>query len=205
MQEQDSSKKIFVKKEDEKVLVVEREKLFSERIIHGIKEIDFDFYKKLIEKNKKFLWRSEVEIDPSYKQIIPYLIFKFENKLFLMRRKNNSSDVRLQNKYSLGIGGHIKQTDIANNDIFDWARREFKEEVEFSGNFKFRPIGLLNDESNFVGQVHTGFVFLLESDSDKIKIRDEHQEGYLRTLEECKKVYSSMESWSQMVFDYLYK
>ena len=197
------NQKFFIKKEDEKILVVERKKLFPSGIIQGIQEIDFDYYQDLIKKNKQFLWRSQVETKLEYKQIIPYLVFKFASKFFLMQRKSTASDTRLQSKYSLGIGGHIKERDIAQKDIFDWAKREFAEEVEYSGNFKVKPIGLLNDEKDFVGQVHTGFVFLLEGDSDKIKIRDEHKDGNLLTLQECENFYSEMESWSQIVLNKL--
>ncbi len=202
-QQQQQNTKVFIKKEDEKILVVKKEKLFPQQIIQGIQEINFDFYQELIEKNKQFLWRSKVESDENYKQIIPYLIFKFQDKLFLMQRRSNASDTRLQNKYSLGIGGHIKEKDITEKTIFDWAKREFEEEINYQGNFEIKPIGLLNDETNFVGQVHTGFVFLLIGDSDKIKIRDEHKSGKLVSLEKCKEIYPNMETWSQIVFDYL--
>jgi len=199
IQKQESTKKVFIKKEDEKILVVSRKKLFLQKI----EKVDFDQYQKLIEEHKEFLWRSKVETDPSYKQIIPYLIFSFEDKFFMMQRKSSASEVRLQNKFSLGIGGHIRKEDIEGKTLFDWARREFAEEVEYNGEFEIEPIGLLNDESNSVGQVHTGFVFLLKGNSGKIKIRDEHKEGRLLTLQECKIVYESMENWSKIVFDYL--
>lgn len=207
MQKQKTEKeqKVFIKKEDEKILVVAREKLFADGQIDGIKKIDFQSYQQLIEENKEFLWRSKVETDPNFKQIIPYLIFNFQDKYFLMQRKSSASEVRLQNKYSFGIGGHIREKDIKGQTIFDWAKREFKEEVEYSGNFEIEPLGLLNDESNFVGQVHIGFVFLLKGDSDQIKIRDEHKEGKLLTLEESKQFYASMENWSKFVFDFLMK
>jgi len=204
-QKTEDNQKVFIKKEDEKILVVAREKLFADGQIDGIKKIDFESYQKLIEENKEFLWRSKVETDTSVKQIIPYLIFNFQDKYFLMQRKSSASEVRLQNKYSFGIGGHIREKDIKGQTIFDWAKREFKEEVEYSGNFEIQPLGLLNDESDFVGQVHTGFVFLLKGDSDQIKIRDEHKEGKLLTLEESKQFYASMENWSKFVFDFLIK
>ncbi len=194
---------VFIKKEDEKILVVERKKLFGDEEFNGIKKIDLDFYQNLIEKNKEFLWRSKMETDTNYKQIIPYLIFTFDDKLFLMKRRSNASDTRLQDKYSLGIGGHIREDDIQENSIFDWAKREFEEEVNYSGDFEFEPIGLLNDDTNSVGRVHTGFVFLLKGNSDQISIRDEHKEGKLLTLVQCEEFYEKMESWSQMVFDYL--
>ena len=195
--------KVFIKKEDEKILVVPRDKILFDGGFNGIKPADFNFYEKIIDKNKLFLWRSQMETDPSFKQVIPYLVFNFEDKIFLMRRKATSNETRLKSKYSLGIGGHIRQEDLESNNIFDWAEREFNEEVVYSGNLKIEPIGLLNDDGNDVGKVHIGFVFLLKGDIDQIKIKSELQEGNLLTLQECQNFYDGMESWSKFVFDYL--
>jgi predicted NUDIX family phosphoesterase len=120
-----------------------------------------------------------------------------------MKRRSTASEQRLKDKYTNGIGGHIRQEDIENTTLFQWAQREFAEEVCYQGNFTVKPIGLINDERDEVGRVHIGFVFLLEGDSDQIAIRAEHKEGYLLSLEECKELYPLMESWSQFVLDYL--
>ncbi|MCK4650710.1 hypothetical protein KAT08_00905 [Candidatus Babeliales bacterium] len=193
----------FKTKEDEQILVVHRKKLFEKKYIQGIEKVDFDFYQNLIQKNQEFLWRSKIETDPQYKQIIPYIVFNYQDKFFLMQRKSGSSEGRLKDKYSLGIGGHIRKCDIVGKKLFDWAKREFYEEVDYSSSFQIQPLGLLNDDSDSVGKVHIGFVFLLKGDSDKIKIKDEHQSGQLLTLNECEKFYSKMENWSKFVFDFL--
>jgi predicted NUDIX family phosphoesterase len=202
MQKQ-KEKNVFNKKTDEQILVVERKKLFQKKTIQGIEKIDFDFYQKLIRKHQEFIWRSKAETNANYKQIIPYIIFNYQNKYFIMQRKSNSSDTRLQSKYSFGIGGHIRKEDIEKKNLFDWARREFEEEVSYNGNFSITPIGILNDETNSVGQVHTGFVFLLIGDSDHISIRDEHKSGQLLTLEECKQYYNQMENWAKLVYKFI--
>jgi predicted NUDIX family phosphoesterase len=196
-------KRIFSRAIDEKILVVKKNILFAYQTIDGLKSVNFDSYQALIHKYKQFLWRSKVEEDPSYKQIIPYLVFNYENKFFVMRRKSNASETRLQNKYSIGIGGHIRKKDLKKTNIIDWSEREFEEEIDYRGSFSVKSLGILNDESNPVGQVHTGFVFLLKGDSNKISIRDEHKEGMLLTLDECFEFYGYMENWSKIVLDYL--
>ena len=199
-----TQKSVYNKSTDEKILVVKKNILFAFQIINGLYPVDFDGYQTLIQNHKEFLWRSAVEEDNNYKQIIPYLIYTHEDKFFVMRRKNNASETRLQNKYSLGIGGHINKDDVtAKANIINWSEREFHEEVKFDGAFKIKSLGMLNDESNSVGQVHTGFVFLLEGDSSEISIKDEHKEGMLLTLDECFELYNYMESWSKIVLDYL--
>ncbi|MCB9492797.1 MAG: hypothetical protein H6679_00815 [Epsilonproteobacteria bacterium] len=193
-------------KPDEKILVVARKNLFAATTPQGFVSIDnFKEFETNIDAHKEFIWRQAAEQDPSYKQIIPYLVFKYQEKIFLMQRPEKAGEQRLKNKYTLGIGGHIREQDLTHNSIFEWSRREFTEEVNYKDDFSITPLGLVNDESNSVGQVHVGFVFLLEGSSDNISIRSELKHGSLLTIEECAKQYDNMETWSQLVFKHLEK
>lgn len=190
---------------NENILVIKREKLFPEVAFQGLEPIKDSFF-DIIESEKEFLPRPQMEEDPLYKQIIPYLIFKFQDRYFLMQRKSTSSEQRLKNKYSLGIGGHMRQEDMQNSKtIFDWAHREFQEEIDYQGTFNITTLGMLNDDSNPVGQVHVGLVLLLEGDSAAIKIRSELKSGQLLTVQELHSFYDDMESWSQIIFDSILK
>lgn len=189
---------------NEEVLVVRNKLLFQEvPLWNGIKSHLFNQFAITIMQNAAFIPRAHAETNYFYKQVIPYMIFMFEHKIFVMQRKSTASEGRLANKYSLGIGGHIRQEDIVNNDIFAWAKREFEEEVDYKGTCKVSNLGVLNDESTEVSKVHLGMILLLEGDSDKISIRSEHKSGNLLTIAECKSLYPQMESWSQIVFDAL--
>lgn len=189
---------------NEQVLVVKRSDIFSlHEAWHGLKAVNFDDYVAVINDKKEFQSRGLMEEDPSYKQIIPYLVFKHEDKYFLMRRSGSSSEERLANKYSLGIGGHIRQEDLGENSVFEWARREFHEEINYDDDVKVTPLGILNDDTNSVGQVHIGFVLLLEGTDANISIKSELQEGNLVSLEQCISLKDSMETWSAMVVDFL--
>lgn len=188
---------------DELILVVKRDTLFPEGAWTGMKKVDVTHYLELIRNHQEFMPRSHMETDPTYKQIIPYLVYEYQDRYFLMQRQAQASEQRLQNKYSLGIGGHIRQEDMTNASIVDWARREFHEEIDFSGSFTIKPLGILNDDSNAVGQVHAGFVFLLKGDSPTIKVKSELKSGVLLSLEEIRDFYAHLETWSQIVVDYL--
>jgi len=191
-------------KPDEKILVVARRQLFPEGAFQGFLPIvDFSAYQELIMENRQFFWRSEMEGDPSFKQIIPYLVFCHEDRYFLMRRRGDASEARLKNKYTLGIGGHIRQEDMLDESLVNWAKREFAEEVCYDGGLTISALGLINDETNSVGQVHTGFVFLLQGDAASISVKSELKEGELMSLEQMAPSYANMETWSQMVFDFL--
>lgn len=191
-------------KHAEHILVVKRKHLLPTDAWHGLVPVDFAHYLAIIQQHKEFLPRWAMETDPTYKQIIPYLIFEHDNAYFLMQRKTTASETRLQNKYTLGIGGHIRQEDIKDgSSIFDFAEREFHEEVAYSGNLTVEPLGILNDDTNDVGQVHIGFVFLLHGDSADIRVKSELKNGQLITFDELSAYFSAMESWSQFVVEYL--
>jgi predicted NUDIX family phosphoesterase len=194
-----------INKQDEEILVVPTKYIFNNSpIFTGFVPLhNFQAHLDIILSHKQFIKRSLAETNNNFKQIIPYLIFYHQDKFFLMRRKSTASETRLQNKYSLGIGGHLRATDMHSNDITLWAQREFHEEINYHGNVTFTPLGILNDERDLVGQVHFGLVYLLTGDSPNISIKSELKEGVLKTLDECKSVYESMESWSQLVYSYL--
>jgi predicted NUDIX family phosphoesterase len=194
----------MIKKHKEKILVVKTQKLFPNGAFTGFIPVkNFDDYLNLVITHKEFLVRADVETDASYKQIIPYLLFFHDQKYFLMKRKSTAGEQRLKDKYSMGIGGHIRESDIKESSLFSWAKREFHEEISYSGNLTINPLGILNDESDSVGQVHTGFVFILHGDTSNISVKSELKEGKLLTLKQCANYYNYMERWSQLLLNHL--
>lgn len=193
----------IAQKHEERVMVVARGDLFGDGIWHGLKSENQQKYINTINSKHKFLARGDVETDARWQQIIPYLIFEHEGKTFLMRRKGDHTDRRLANKYSIGIGGHINKRDMNGQGLMGWAKREFAEEIEYEGSYKANFLGLINDDSNDVGLVHVGLVIQMVGDSDKIKVRDEHKSGELVSIVQLGKVYKNMETWSQIIYDYL--
>ena len=55
--------------------------------------------------------RDEVEQDTSFKQLIPYCIFRCGDEVFHYKRGNTQGEGRLHSKRSIGIGGHISSDD----------------------------------------------------------------------------------------------
>lgn len=188
----------------EQILVVKQNTLFKNQPAwHGMLTDKIDPIISTIMEHQEYMTRSIAETDESYKQIIPYLIFTHNNKYFVMQRKATASEQRLAGKLSLGIGGHMQQQDMTSNNIIDWVQREFEEEVSYEGTLRITTLGILNDDSSKVGKVHLGLVLLAHGDNDNIAIKDEHKSGYLMTKAECMERYDSMESWSQMILDFL--
>lgn len=192
----------------ENILVVPTSELFFEGAWQGLRgtdELDLQAYLDVIQDRCLFLLRPEMEQNLNYKQIIPYLVFKYQDKYFLMQRGGQASESRLRSKFSFGIGGHIREDDMQGTSIFDWARREFAEEVDYQGKLEVSMLGILNDDSNDVGKVHLGLVMLLVGDSDKIAVKSELKSGELLTIDECEPFEAQMENWSKLVFTALKK
>ncbi len=189
----------------EHVLCVRREEIFPAGAWDGFVSEGLDEARRIFRDRSFFMPRREVEEDPSYQQIIPYVVFRHGERYFLTKRLKASSEKRLRHLYSLGVGGHINPEDVANGDpVISGMRREWDEEVAYSGSFGARLVGLIHEESAPVGRVHLGVVFLIEGDSDQIAIRETDKlSGELLTLAEMRIYYLEMESWSQIVYDRL--
>src|ERR1700722_9070149 len=77
-------------KNEEQILVVKRQHLFIDGDWQGLKKINLDSYLPIINAHKEFLPRGLMEVDPTYKQIIPYLVFEHQNQYFLIQRQNKT-------------------------------------------------------------------------------------------------------------------
>jgi len=188
----------------EKILVVATTTLFPDINDRGFLKGNFDYYARHISENGTFIDRSAAETDPTFKQIIPYLVFRHQDKVFMMQRKATSSEQRLKNKLTLGIGGHIREEDFNfGPSIAAWAQREFHEEVNFQGTITLKPLGIINENETPVDAVHAGFVYLLEGNSQNITVRSELKSGKMVPLSECVQRYHEFERWSQIIIDQL--
>ena len=190
----------------EEVLVVPRDALFGGHEWRGFRDADLDELLSRIRTNYRFRPRRGGEEEPSEPQIIPYVVFRHEDRYFLTHRLRRSSERRLRHLYSLGVGGHINPEDLAGttDPIEAGLRREWQEEVVYGGHFSTRLLGAINDQTTPVGRVHVGLIFLVEGDRPEISIREvDKLAGALFELDAMRSYYLDMESWSQLIFDYL--
>jgi predicted NUDIX family phosphoesterase len=189
----------------ERVLCVRRSELFPDGPFRGIRPEALPALRELVGSSPLYLPRDEVEEDPSYQQVIPYAVFRHGPRYLLTRRLAAGGERRLADRCSLGIGGHINPVDGAEGDPLEGGlRREWEEEVEYRGGFAAAPLGVLKDESEPVGRVHVGLVYLIEADSAEISIRERHKlAGELLDAGQLAGRYPQMETWSQIVYDHI--
>ena len=195
---------------NENVLVVRRS-LFDQ--LASFQGLNFEPQKYLdaflSRGNNFFLPRPEAEINPAYKQIIPYVLIAFENKVAYYVRGKKAGEQRLVAKGSIGIGGHMNETDESLFALDEAAyrtgvEREVNEEIKIDRPFDDRIVALLNDDSTEVGQVHLGIVHVFKLAEPKV----EKREAMITNIaflgkDELMGRRDSLETWSQICLDSL--
>jgi predicted NUDIX family phosphoesterase len=186
---------------EELVLVVPRASLMADPGWLGVTTDGLDAFAAIVARDGEFRPRTEMEVDRSWKQVIPYLVLRDGDAYFLMRRTKAGADARLHDRYSIGVGGHLNPGD---GDLAGGLRREWREEVEADFEPEFRLIGLLNDDSTEVGSVHVGAVYVADAAGRAVAIREvDKLSGTFASPAETAAVVDRMETWSALVFEHL--
>src|SRR5438128_6162341 len=195
---------------NEHVLVIRRE-LFDE--LGSFQGLNFEAQKYLeaflSRGNNFFIERPEAEINPAYKQIIPYALIAFENKVAYYVRGKKAGEQRLVAKGSIGIGGHMNEADESLFAMDKQAyragvEREVNEEIKIDTPYEDRIVALLNDDSTEVGRVHLGIVHIFKLKEPKVQKREAMITGLtFLTKEELLARRETMETWSQICVDSL--
>lgn len=162
----------------------------------------------LVPEFAEFRPRSEVEDDPSLKQIIPYVVFRCGRSVFCYTRGTSQGEARLHRLRSLGVGGHVAEADAEGRrtvEAYELAlRRELEEEVEVTGHGTLRRVGLINDDSTPVGRVHLGVVHLYELEQPTVSARESGLAGAeFIDVGRLPALRGEFETWSQICIDAL--
>jgi predicted NUDIX family phosphoesterase len=162
---------------DEQVLVIPAS-LFEACAWQGFVPFDADVHTPLmLPENQQFRPRAEVELDPKWKQLIPYVVITRFGRVALYRRGKGQGEARLHSKCSIGFGGHINPCDTVGSLIGTLRlpglprnvpyrvglSRELSEELQSaSWNTACRTLGLIYDGTTDVGRVHLGVAHHLD-------------------------------------------
>ncbi len=187
---------------DEEILVVPRRGL-PPLPACGFVPGDLQDVLEVVRARGLFLPRRAVEDDPAYKQIIPYLVVRCADRVFLFQR-SRGGDARLHGLYSIGVGGHVARTDLARSadPVQAGLRRELEEELVIEGPWTLRPLGLLNDDTTPVGRVHLGLVHAVEVARPAVRVREGHRlRGGLASPAEVAALRDRLETWSRLLLD----
>lgn len=208
---------------EERILVV------PTGLFHGLgyfqgfsREID-RYWPHLVEGDYvEYRARGEMESDPSFKQLIPYCLFRWTDSqgiahLFEYQRGSGQGEQRLHAKRSVGIGGHISSIDssavlslresshFAERDEHigcvyrEGMRRELDEEVIIETPYTETVVGLINDDETPVGQVHLGMVHLCDVEQPNVCPREaDILDARFSPIADILTRLDQFESWSEI-------
>jgi predicted NUDIX family phosphoesterase len=167
----------------------------------GVRGVDLAPFLESVRENGHFRPRADAETDETWKQVIPYLLLRDGERIFLMRRTKAGGDARLHDLYSIGVGGHVNPED---EDVEGGLKREWAEEIEADFEPEFVPIGVLNDDETPVGAVHLGLVYAADAGGRPVAIRETHKlEGAFASMDDCAAVRDRMERWSSLLLEFV--
>ena len=141
--------------------------------------------------------RGAVEKDTRVLQPIPYgCIMEGDSKVLVYRRTSHGGEKRLENKYSIGFGGHVNISDVRmyiskmnitkdgliepeqdtllNGPLAECVRRELKEELGLEECFARVDVDeAIYDPSEDVSSVHIGIPYIIHlEDLSVIKVNE---------------------------------
>ncbi len=194
----------------ENVLVVRRVLFDQLGNFHGLNFAPEKYLTALLSRGNNFFFpRAQAENDPAYKQIIPYVLLAFQDRVLYYVRGKKAGEQRLVAKGSIGIGGHMNESD---ESLFAWdeqayragVEREVNEEIKIGTQFEDRIVALLNDDTTEVGRVHLGIVHIFRLEEQKVEKREAMITNLaFLTRAELIARRESLETWSQICLDSL--
>lgn len=191
----------------EEVLIVPAERFAIAGEFHGFRLTDEGFRRNLLDPNHlSYRPRGDVETDPSFKQLIPYVVLRCGGELFHYTRGASGTEGRLRSLRSVGLGGHITRHDgPPEADPYRAGMlRELNEEVEIQSPWTERPLGFIYDGRTPVGQVHIGIVHLIELEEPLVWPREAAiDEAGFAPVRDLFRKREEFETWSQFVLEEL--
>lgn len=158
-----------------------------------------DFVNSLGDKVEE-IDRDKLEGNPTYRQLIPYVVFVKDGKIFNALR--GGKEKRLHGFRTLGFAGHSR--DLQEDNLYEIllknTYREIDEELKVS-NFENFPVGFIYSNASDVNRDHLGIVFMVATDS--VALKSENTDGKLSLLSELN--FDDFEPWSQFLIKFLRK
>jgi predicted NUDIX family phosphoesterase len=177
---------------NEKILVVPRADILREDL-QGFRKAEDPELRMLqvtetIREHGSYRPRPDMETDPTYKQIIPYIVIRDQDQVMHVTRTKMVGDQRLKGNKTIGFGGHLSLEDIdtplppdiestvGQSIIGPGIAREIDEELDIKGRYTLKFLGELNDDSDEVGTVHYGLIFEMNLWSiTSVAIKEKHK------------------------------
>jgi len=197
---------------EEHVLVVPTEVFKGVGYFQGFCSTPQPYLEELLKpEHVSYRPRAQMESDPSFKQLIPYVLLHHTDDeggswVFQYTRGKGQGEARLHQKRSVGIGGHISSDDASLGDAYEIGmQRELEEEIHIGSEFSSTCVGLINDDETEVGRVHLGIVHRFALQSPTVNPREEDIQGAgFQPVSEILRNLDEFETWSSICLKSLF-
>ncbi|MBI4148323.1 2'-deoxycytidine 5'-triphosphate deaminase [Candidatus Woesearchaeota archaeon] len=198
-------------KNRELIMAVDAQELFAGSHFEGFKPaMGCPYLERLLQCQNSFVRRGPAEEDETLKQPIGYAVIvnPVTKKLFVYERsarKENYGEHRLFGKVSIGVGGHVRDSDKSfPNPIRASMERELLEEVELHGRKDTVHLGYINADATGkdVDRVHFGVLYVVAVDNDCVTPKSpELRQGRMMSLAEARSYVENFETWSRIALE----
>ena len=194
---------------DEKICVVPAglipDEIPGKGLVHQSATVDK--FVDLVNREKRFVRRSEAESDPTLIQPISCAIIRWKDQILLLRR--NKKGHALHEKYLLWAGGHVNSSDDSPDILSAALHRELSEEIFIKGAYSVseRPIALLRTDEDARASRHIGVLYEITLDSNDVALalnqkefketRGTSMSGRLVNADALPEVYDKLNDWSK--------
>jgi len=192
---------------EEYIMVINKSLLDKTGSFQGI-NFEIEKYIAIIKDNHEYMERSEAETNYNFKQIIPYVILHCKGSIFSYYRGKLLNEARLEGKYSIGVGGHISIEDrnLFTPSFYEAMHREVREEVKINSDFKDKAVAIINDDSNEVGRVHLGIVYVFDLSEPNVNKKEKSiNKSEFLTINDIRQKLKLYESWSKICIEEIEK
>lgn len=189
----------------EEVLVIPTATFEAAGVFHGFQPYS-EAYQRLLLNPAQLSYRPRalMETDPTFKQLIPYVVLRCGGEVFQYTRGRSGTETRLQARRSIGIGGHICRDDGTHStDPYRVGMlREVNEEVEIQSSYRESMLGFIYDGRSPVGEVHLGIVHLWELDDPLVWPRETSiADCGFSPVADLLRHRDDLETWSQFALE----
>jgi predicted NUDIX family phosphoesterase len=135
--------------------------------------------------NGYVLRRSLAESDDTVIQVIPCGVLRYRDQVLVLRRREANSNHRLNDRYVLWAGGHIRREDARKGQAVEenCLTRELKEELWIKTEFTYKPICCVYDTSNPRSAQHLALMFEVSIESPAVSV---HMQSEFKEFKEGK-------------------
>lgn len=169
---------------------------------NGVKNDDLLRLYRFLKERGEFRNRENVETDPTYIQLVTWIVVQRYDRLWVMQRPVDVSEPRMDSSWRLGVREHVSVPDgTPPLDPVAWATRHmWGTTVTVDRNCRAHLAGALIDQGTEVGKFHMGLIFFVGLQRGLPEINpDLNVVGSFHTVDSLRRHSHDLDDWSRLI------